>query len=243
MFGGSRAIWIDAQGRELLPALDPLFARPPRDCTIIVKASLIKKGSALRTTFETMSNGVSVECYSDEPKTLGPMIDGEAQHAGIAIAPDARAEVLALLGADRQTSRGEIAKLILYAHGRHQIEMEDVEAVLSGTGPLGLDDILDQSLLGDLRGSMASAARFFNEGGDGNHLINRLIARMTLLHRLRVEMDQGRTFEAACQALLLRLPIAARRSLAQQAECWTSEAITQRLAALRTASAKVRTET
>src|SRR5208337_5102509 len=55
MFGGSRAIWIDAQGRELLPALDPLFARPPRDCTIIVKASLIKKGSALRTTFETMS--------------------------------------------------------------------------------------------------------------------------------------------------------------------------------------------
>ena len=28
MFGGDRAIWIDAQGRDLLPALEPLFARP-----------------------------------------------------------------------------------------------------------------------------------------------------------------------------------------------------------------------
>ena len=31
MFGGDRAIWIDAQGRDLLPALEPLFARPPTD--------------------------------------------------------------------------------------------------------------------------------------------------------------------------------------------------------------------
>ena len=27
MFGGSRAIWIEAQARDLLPALEPLFAR------------------------------------------------------------------------------------------------------------------------------------------------------------------------------------------------------------------------
>jgi DNA polymerase-3 subunit delta len=31
MFGGDRAIWIDAQGRDLMPALEPLFARPPAD--------------------------------------------------------------------------------------------------------------------------------------------------------------------------------------------------------------------
>ena len=34
MFGGDRAIWIDAQGRDLLPALEPLFARPPTDCPV-----------------------------------------------------------------------------------------------------------------------------------------------------------------------------------------------------------------
>ncbi len=49
MFGGSRAIWIDAQGRDLLPALAPLFARPPVDCTIVVKSGQLRKGRAART--------------------------------------------------------------------------------------------------------------------------------------------------------------------------------------------------
>ena len=47
MFGGDRAIWIDAQGRDLLPALEPLFTRPPTDCAIVIKAGQLKKGTAL----------------------------------------------------------------------------------------------------------------------------------------------------------------------------------------------------
>ena len=52
MFGGSRAIWIDAQGRDLMPALEPLFKRPPGDCTFVVKAGQLKKGAPLRSAFE-----------------------------------------------------------------------------------------------------------------------------------------------------------------------------------------------
>ena len=72
MFGGARAIWIDAQGRDLLPALEPLFARPPTDCTIVVKAGQLRKGTALRAAFEGSSIGASIECYSDDPSALGP---------------------------------------------------------------------------------------------------------------------------------------------------------------------------
>ena len=68
----------------------------------------------------------------------------------------------------------------------------------------------------------------------------RLIARVTLLHRLRLEMDQGRPFEAARQALFVRLPPSALRALARQAERWTTKLIAQRLPALRLASARVR---
>ena len=56
MFGGARAIWIDAQGRDLLPALEPLFARPPTDCTIVVKAGQLKKGTGLRGAFESSAD-------------------------------------------------------------------------------------------------------------------------------------------------------------------------------------------
>ena len=106
MFGGSRAIWIDAQGRDLMPALEPLFVRPPPECAIVIKAAQLKKGHALRSAFEKAANAASIECYADEPKALGVLIDGELSNAGLAIAPDARAALIDELGADRQTSTG-----------------------------------------------------------------------------------------------------------------------------------------
>jgi DNA polymerase III subunit delta len=240
MFGGARVIWIDAQARDLLPSLEPLFARPPTDCAIVVKAGQLRKGTGLRAAFETSPISASIECYSDDASALETLIDAEARAAGLAIAPDARTALVALTGADRQTTRGEIAKLMLYARGKSPVTAEDVEAIVSDAGPSNLDEVVDQALLGDLKAVETALTRFFHEGGEADHLMMRLVARLILLHRLRLEMDQGRSFEAACQALFVKLPLSARRALARQAERWTSESISQRLPAVRLASARVR---
>ncbi|HEX9168248.1 MAG TPA: DNA polymerase III subunit delta [Roseiarcus sp.] len=242
MFGGARVIWIDAQGRDLLPALEPLFARPPTDCAIVVKAGQLRRGTGLRTAFESSAARASIECYSDDPNALEALIEAEARAVGLSIAPDARAALVALTGADRQTTRGEIAKLMLYARGTPLITAEDVEAIVSDAAPSNLDEVVDQALLGDLAAVEASLTRFFDEGGDADHLMMRLVQRLLLLHRLRLEMDQGRPFDSACQALFVKLPASARRALARQAERWTSESIAQRLPAVRQASARVRAD-
>ncbi len=242
MFGGARVIWIDGQARDLLPALEPLFARPPTDCAIVVKAGQLRKGTGLRAAFETSAIRASIECYSDDANALEALIDAEARAAGVSIDAEARAALVALTGADRQTTRGEIAKLMLYARGTSRITAEDVEAIVSDAAPSNLDEVVDQALLGDPQAVETALTRFFNEGGDADHLMMRLIARLTLLHRLRLEMDQGRPFEAACQALFVKLPATARRGLARQAERWTSELIAQRLPAVRQASARVRAD-
>jgi len=242
MFGGARAIWIDAQARDLLPALEPLFARPPADCAIVVKAGQLRKGAGLRAAFESSALRVSIECYSDDANALETLIDAEARAAGLSIAPDARAALVALTGADRRTTRGEIAKLMLYARGESAVTAEDVEAIVSDAAPSNLDEVVDHALLGDLNGVETSLTRFFHEGGEADHLMIRLVQRLLLLHRLRLEMDQGRPFDAACQAVFVKLPFGARRALARQAERLTSESIAQRLPAVRLASARVRAE-
>ncbi len=142
---------------------------------------------------------------------------------GLTIAPDARAALVHMVGADRRTTRGEIAKLMLYARGQTQITAEDVEAIVADAAPSNLDEVIDHALLSDLPAVETSLARFFHDGGDADYLMIRLVARLTLLHRLRLEMDQGRPFEAACQALFVKLPMSARRALAKQAERWTTE--------------------
>ena len=242
MFGGGRVIWIDAQGRDLLPALGLLFAKPPQDCAIIVKCGQLKKGAALREAFEKLANGAAIECYEDETNALGSVIDAEIAAAGLEIAREAREALIDLLGADRQTTRNEIAKLVLYGRGRKRIEVEDVEAIVSDAAPLGLDNLIDLALRGDRTALAAQADRYFREGGDPGALMGRLVARLTLLHRLRLEMEQGRPFDSACQRLFIRLPSAPRQALAAQANKWTAEAIRRRLPAIRFASARIRTE-
>ena len=187
-------------------------------------------------------NCAAIECYSDDANALEALIDAEARAAGLSIAPDAKAALVALTGADRQTTRGEIAKLMLYARGTSRITAEDVEAIVSDAAPSNLDQVVDQALLGDLAAVETSLTRFFHEGGEADHLMMRLVQRLLLLHRLRLEMDQGRPFEAACQALFVKLPASARRALAKEAERWTSESIAGRLPAIRLASARVRAD-
>jgi DNA polymerase III subunit delta len=242
MFGSARAIWIDAQGRDLLPAFEPLFARPPVDCTIVVKAGQLKKGTGLRAAFERSRICAAIECYPDDADALEALVEAEARAAGLSIESDARAALIALVGADRQTTRGEIAKLMLYARGKSPITAEDVEAIVSDAAPSNLDELIDHALLGDPAAIEASAIRFFHEGGDPDELMVRLVARLTLLHRFRLEMDQGRSFDAAYQALFVKLPVSARRALETQTKRLTSESIVKRLPAIRQASTRVRSD-
>jgi len=242
MFGGSRAIWIDAQGRDLMPALEPLFARPPAECAVVIKAPLLKRGHALRTAFEKAGDAVAIECWADGEDALAGLVDGALREARLAIDPDARATLLDHLGADRQTSRGEIAKLILYAHGQSRIGLDDVRAIVSDAAPSPLDDLVDAAMLGDLPRAAGDAARFFADGGDAGELAGRLVARLLTMHRLRLEMDAGRDFDSACQAAWVRTSPDGRRALAKAAQRWTSESIAQRLPAVRAMSANVRAQ-
>jgi DNA polymerase III subunit delta len=240
MFGGRRVIWIEAQARDLAPALEPLFKAPPRDCTIVVEAGSLKKGTALRSAFEKMSHGASVECYPDDRRSLGALIDAEARQAGLSVAPDVRDYLAGLLGSDRMTTRGEIAKLLLYVQGQGAVTIADVEAIVSDAAPSALDDAVDSAFLGDSAAVEETSNRYFADGGDPGSLLRVIVARALLLHRLRLAMDDGRSFETAVQTQYVRLSPIRRSALEKQAGRWSSSKLGGLLRALRPASANVR---
>jgi DNA polymerase III subunit delta len=240
MFGGSRAIWIQAQSRDLTPALEPLLKVPPRDCAIVVEAGSLKKGAALRSAFEKMNNGASIECYPDERRTIAALIDAQAQQAGLSLAPDVRDYLVSFLGSDRMSTRGEIAKLMLYAEGRGAVTIADVEAIVSDAAPSALDDAVDNAFLGDYAGIEETANRYFADGGDAGSLLRTIVARALLLHRLRLAMDEGRSLDAALQVNYVRLSPARRSALERQTARWSSARLQRLPAPLRSAAARVR---
>jgi DNA polymerase-3 subunit delta len=240
MFGGSRVIWIELQARDIAAALEPLLKMPPRDCAIIVEAGSLKKGTALRSTFEKLNNCASIECYPDDRRSIASLIEGEARQAGLSIAPEVRDYLVGLLGSDRMTTRGEIAKLLLYAKGRGAVTIEDVEAIVSDAAPSALDDAVDHAFLGDSAAVEATANRYFGDGGDPGSLLRVMVARAMLLHRLRLAMDEGRSFESAIQAQYVRLSPMRRSALEKQTVRWSALKVGALLRSLRPASANVR---
>ena len=240
MFGGDKVIWIETQSRDVVPALEPLVKSPPGQCSLVVEAGALKKGVALRVLFEKSDRAASIECYSDNRLSLVPLIDAEAREAGLRVAPEAREALTALLGADRMTTRGEIAKLLLYVRGRDSIELADVEAIVADAAPDSLDEVVDSAFAGDNAAIEAAAARFFSEGGDAGFLLVALTRRLMLLHRIRLEMEAGVRFEAATQMLFVRLPPPRKSSLERQASRWTASRLGLLLPAVQNAAARAR---
>jgi DNA polymerase-3 subunit delta len=60
------------------------------------------------------------------------------------------------------------------------------------------------------------------------------------LHKLRLEMERGRPFDAAMQTQYVRISPSGRAALAKQAERWSSSALGKRLAAVSALAARVR---
>ena len=218
MFGGDKVIWIETQSRDICAAVEPLIKRPPVNCALVVAAGALKKGTTLRALFEKSDRAASIECYSDDRRSLGPLIEAQVRDAGQSIAPDARDALVALLGADRMTTRAEIAKLLLYVHGERTIDVADIEAIIAEAAPDASDDVVDGAFSGDIAAIETAAGRFFGDGGDAGALMGLLVRRAMLLHRIRLGMEAGGRFEAVMQALYVRLPPVRKASLERQAQ-------------------------
>ena len=207
-----------------------------------MRAGNLKKGAAARAAFETRNDAVSIECYPDTPDALRALIDREARAAGFDIRPDARDALLSLLGGDRQATRNELTKLTAYAAGRSTLEVEDVDAIVSDAAPSNLDQVVNSVLSNDRTAAAAAITRFFREDGDIERLWYSLIARLSLLYRLRLEVDRGTPMDSALRSVGARLPWGSRQAIAEQARRRGSGDLMSEIGAVRAASARLRAE-
>jgi DNA polymerase-3 subunit delta len=196
LFGGRRAVWIDAQGKAFLTAVEPVLNAPPDGCVIVIAAGALKKDSALRKLCERDKNAAAIECYPDNAEDIERLIDAEAAAAGLSIAPDARLVLASMLGQDRGSTRSELAKLILFAHGEGRIRLDHVEAIVSDASRLILDNAVNEAFQGDHAALEAGARRVFKESTDPGQLLGAALRHAVGLHRARLDIESGETARA-----------------------------------------------
>lgn len=230
LFGGKRAIFISAGSKPFVSALESLVAAPPSDCLIVIEAGSLKKDHALRKLVERLREAAAIECYPDSARDLERLIDTDVRAAGLTIDADARDALVDMLGGDRLTTRSELDKLILYAHGQGKITRADVDLMVADASNLAMDDAVNGAFGGSYRDVDDVAQRYFATGGDGSVLLGAAIRHALILHRICLEAENGANVE--------NLPMKYGRfgpgakQLAAQAKRWSSARVERAVATL-----------
>jgi DNA polymerase III subunit delta len=194
LFGGRRAVWVKAGGRNIAPAVEALLALPRIECRVVIEAGDLRRNAPLRALCERAKNAAALPCYADTERDRARLIDDEMRAAGLKLAPDARAMLIPLLGGDRAASRSEIAKLALYARGGGEVSVDDVTAVVSDASALAIDDIVDAAFAGrpaELEVQLAKARTAGSPPGSIFFAAQRQVAQ---LHKWRTAIEAGSGF-------------------------------------------------
>jgi DNA polymerase III subunit delta len=233
LFGARRAIWVKASSRNLAPAVAPVLEMPLADTLVVIEAGDLAKSAPLRTLCERSPKALALPCYGDAGKELGTVVDEALRAAGLAIARDAREALLASLGGDRLATRSEIAKLALYVHGRREVTLEDVDAVMSDVSSLAMDAVVDAAFTGDRTRLDQGYRRLEAEGTSPSVILGAALRHAIALLAAREDIGAGRPVEEAWRGF--RLHFRREAAVKQQLQRWTGPALRGAVAALQSA--------
>lgn len=230
MFGNRRAIRVSATGKALAGAVEPLLAVPPRDAIVIVEAGDLQRSNPLRTSCERSRNAVAVPCYADSQRDLAGMVDEMVRAAEKSIGREARERLVELLGGDRQTSRREVEKLLLYVGDARSITEEDIEAVVGDTAQREQSALADAVFAGKLAAIDVAATKLASEGLDSGVMLGGVMRHAQSLLAARQALDAGRPARDCVAAMRLPFPRVAAAEAALGG--WTSERLIEAIGML-----------
>jgi DNA polymerase-3 subunit delta len=223
MFGGTKIVRATTGRRIGTTAIKPLLDEDTLASTLIVEAGNLRPTDSLRSLFEKSSKAAAVACYPDEAHDLESLIGQTLKSYGLTIDPEARDLLLARVGADRALSRGEIEKLALYAKGKTQIDVGDIDAIVGDASELTIDKVVSATASGDSARAVSEFARALASGQDAQVIILALQRYIHRLHRIRCELDAGRSFEEVLRHSRPPIHFKQKDAIARQTRTWSSK--------------------
>lgn len=236
LLGGRRALWVKAGARNFAAALELLLTAPPPDCRVVIEAGDLKRNAPLRALCERARTAATIACYADSDRDLARLVDDELRDAKLRITPEARALLIPLLGGDRQVSRNEITKLVLYASGKTEIEADDVLAVVADAAALALDNVIDAAFAGWPADVATHFARSCDAGATPSALLSAALRHAAQLHLARLAIESGGAFDSAADRHFPGLFFRRKPAIEAALRAWTADRLSRVMAQLWEAS-------
>lgn len=198
--GGRRVVRLRRPEDNLSPLFKSFLEDSVGDALILIDGGDLPARSALRKVFEGAQAGAALACYHDDARDLSNVIRDTLTAAGLGCAPDALTYLNANLGGDRQLTRRELEKLILYmgppdppgsATSEQRVELEDAQVCVGDSRELVLDDIAFAVGDGDLPGMERSLTRSLHEGTQAISVLRAVARHFQRLHLVAGHLHRG----------------------------------------------------
>ena len=241
MMGGRRVVRVRGASNDLAELFEALLDDPKGDALVVIEAGDLAKTSALRKLFDGHKTAAAIQCYPDSVRDLGDVVRDALRAEGLSITPDALEEAVARLGSDRGVTRRELEKLLLYMHGKKQVDLEDVRAVMGDEAEARSESACDAAGSGDLAKLDRELERLWVSDTQPAQVIRSAMGHFQKLVQARESAARGESLDVVMKRLRPPVHFSRANAFKAQAQRWNTDRLGEALDMLLEAEVLTRT--
>ena len=244
LFGGARYIVVEASGDEVVAAVEALIEAPTAGNPVAVVAGALKPSSKLLKLAIADRSALAFASYAPEGRDADRLVAEMGRQEGLGIRPDVARRIADSSGGNRALIAQELAKFALFVDAApdrpQEVDHDVVDAVGAASEGGDLSRLVDSVSGGDAAMLQAELLRLKSEGIEGIPLIRAVLRRMTLLAKLRAEVERGNSVGAVMAAQGKSIFWKEKDAVAAQLSRWRSDLIAKGVARLLEAERQVK---
>lgn len=224
LFGDDKVIRIRSASNKLAPTLVELLDQAV-PALLIVEGGDLKPADALRKLAEGRKDARALPCYADSSQTIDALIRQTFAEHGIKTEPDLVPMLRDLLGNDRQVTRRELEKLVLFAGKAGHLSHADVAALCGDNAALAIDAVVDAMATGHAGKFDDALTRALAGGNDIHRLLAVALGHFARLRTMRAEIDTGAAADQVLSRATPRIHFSRKSSIEQQLRLWNDQSL------------------
>jgi DNA polymerase-3 subunit delta len=195
LFGGARYIVVEPAGDEVLPAIEALIEAPAAGNPVVLVAGALKPTSKLVKLALAHPSAMALASYVPEGRDAERLVGEMARAEGLIVRPDLARRIADSCAGNRSIVEQELRKLALFVDAApeapREVDHDALDAIGAAAEEGDLTRLVDSVGSGNSEMLRAELVRLKSEGIEGIPLIRAVLRRMTLLTKLRSEVDGG----------------------------------------------------
>ncbi len=236
LFGGARYIVVEPAGDECAPAVEALLEAPTAGNPVVLVAGALKPTSKLVKLALAHPAALAFASYPPEGQEADRLVGDMGRALGLIARPDVARRLAEACGANRDILEQELRKLALYLDATPEqplpLEHEALDAVGADAGEADLSRLVESVGSGNAKLLEEELLRLESEGVEGIPVIRAVLRRMSLLARLRAEVDRGNSVDAVMTSQGKSLFWKEKPTISQQLGRWRSDMLARSIGRL-----------